>query len=171
MLVGRCLGGLTRGRDLGAQLFQLVVEALLVGEQLRQLAIPGVELGLLLLQMVECLLQNGVAARELGRIEGKAGRGFARAPIRACKPIADVEQLLDGPSRIGGRDAALLVHGAVAQAIDVFGLGEDGLARRTAERGLVQQRRDVVLVGEAEIRVGAERPLHRHLDRLAGEER
>ena len=46
--VGLRLGGLARGGDLGAQPLQLLVEVLPVGEQLRQLAVLGVELRLLL---------------------------------------------------------------------------------------------------------------------------
>jgi hypothetical protein len=56
-------GGLARRSNRVTQLFQLVVEILLVGEQLRQFAVLGVEFRLLRLELHERLLQHLVAAR------------------------------------------------------------------------------------------------------------
>ena len=104
-------------------------------------------------------------------VEGEAVGRLALARIGARQPEADVEQLLHRAGGVAGADRPLLVHRAVAQRVDVFRLGEHRLARRAAEARLVQQRGDIVLIGQLQAGIVAERPLDRDLDRLAGEER
>lgn len=81
-----------------------------------------------------------------------------------------MEQLFHDAGRVGGRDRLFLMHRAVAQAVDQTRLLIDGGPGEPLETRLVQQRRDVVLIGQGEARIVPERPFDRDLDRFAGEE-
>jgi len=156
--------------NLGAQLLQLLVEVLLVEQQFCQLAVLGVERGLLRLDVDGRLLQRLVAARQHGGIEGEAVRGFDFC-VSAGEPEADVKQLLDRARGIAGADAPLLMDSPIAQRVDVLCLGKHRLARGTPKARLVQKGCDIVLIRQLQAGVGAKRPFHRDLDGLAGEER
>ena len=171
MRVGRSLGNLASSSDFGAQPLHLVVETGGAGEKRRQLAVPGVEFGLLRLELDEGSLQHVVVTRQRGGVEGQAVGGFLVPRVGARQPEADVEQFLDRALRVAVGDALLLMHGAVAQRVDVARLGEHSLAGNAAEARLVQQRGDVVVVGQVQALVGAKRPFDRDLDRLSSEER
>ena len=61
--VGPGFGGFSRLGHFGAKLLQFLVKVLPVEQQPAQFAIPGVELGLLGLELDECLFQHLIAAR------------------------------------------------------------------------------------------------------------
>ena len=97
-------GSLARGGDRGAKLLELVVEALLVGKQPGQFAVPGVKLRLLRLELDERLFQYLVAARQCRRIEGETVGRLCLARIGAREPEADVKQLFYRAGGVTGTD-------------------------------------------------------------------
>ena len=61
----------------------------------------------------------------------------------------------------------MAVNGAVAERSDHPRLAEHGVAGRLLEARLVDQRREIVLIGQLERRVAFECPLHRQLERAS----
>jgi hypothetical protein len=166
--VGHRLVGAAGGSDLGAQALQLLVEVRLVPQERGQLAVLGLELLLLALDVEKGLADGVVAAGQMPGVEGQPIRRPIAAGIGAGEPEADMEQFLDRAGGIGGRDRSLLVHRAIAQPVDQLGLGEHRLARQLLEARLVQKCRDVVLIGQRQRRIVLERPFDGDLHRLAG---
>ena len=78
-------------------------------------------------------------------IRSTCGPTSARVGVR--QPISDVEEFPESDDRVFPRDSAVAVHGTVPQGDDHPRLVEDGRARSRLEARLVDQRRDVVLVG------------------------
>jgi len=81
-----------------------------------------------------------------------------------------MEQLTDRHYRVVRRDGAMPVHGTVSERIDHPRFAEDRLAPRLLEARLVNQRREVVLVGELQGCVMLVDPRHRQLQRTPGVE-
>ncbi|WP_246679957.1 hypothetical protein [Mesorhizobium sp. B1-1-9] len=159
------------GRHFGAQALQFGVEILPVGKQLGQFAVLGVEFGLLRLQMREGFVKRLVTERQHRRVESQTVGRLCLAGIGARQPETDVEQFLDRAHGVARPDGLFLVHGAIAQRVDELRLREHRLARRAAKAWFMQKGGDIVLIGQLQARVVAERPFDRKLDRLAGEER
>ena len=163
--------GLLRRGHLGAQPLQLLVERGLVGQQRREL----------LVALAQASLRAAATARPSGwaralpwavqpASNASPGAGRAHAAIGAGEPVRDMEQLAHGDQGIVRRDRAVPVHGAVAQRVDDPRLAEHRLARGLLEAGLVDQRREVVLVRQLERGVVLVRPRHRQLQRAASVE-
>src|SRR6185437_7830399 len=96
---------------------------------------------------------------------------FGLARIGPREPEANVKQLFHRARSVSGADALFLVDGTVAQRVDVTCFSEHSLACGPAKTRLMQQCRDIVLIGKLQIGIGLERPLHRDLDGLPGKER
>jgi hypothetical protein len=132
------------------------------------------ELRLQLLQLVQGLRWHGRCCGgrpgQKRRVEGQPGVGPAALAIGARQPVADVEQFARGHLGICRRHLAGAVHGLVAQFLDHLGLGEHGLAHHPGEAGLVDQRAQVVLVGQAQATVMLVEPGHRQFQCAPGVE-
>ena len=160
---------LLRLRHFGAQALQLLVERGLVGEQRRELLValaqPRFERAATVRQSA---LGRGVALRQRGRIEREPGRRPRGAAVGTREPVGHVEQLAHGHQRVVRRDRAVAVHRAVAERVDDPRLAEHRLARGLLEARLVDQRREVVLIGQLERGVVLVGPAHRQLQRAPG---
>ena len=168
--VGRRFIGLAHLGHRSTGALQFLIEIGLVAEEAGQLPVLLFQRLLLRLDMGEGLAHRLVAARQRAGVEREPVGRPAAPRIGAGEPEGEVEQLLHRPERVALRDGLLLVNRAVADAVDVFRLGEDGLAGQSLEARLVQQRGDVVLIGKSQAGVILERPFDRNLDRLSREE-
>ena len=163
-------GGLLRLGHLGPQALELLVERALVGEQRRELLVLRAQARFQRLQLLGGLLGERRGPGQRGRIEGEPRRRAAGARVGAREPVGNVEQLAQGRQRIRLRHGAVAVHRAVAERVDHPGLAEHRLARGLLEARLVDQCREVVLIGQPERRVVLVGPAHRQLQRAPGVE-
>ena len=106
--------------DLGAQALQLLVERALSASSFGQLLVALAQRGLHALQLRRGLLA-ATSSRRLQRagIEGQPAAGVPAARIGARQPEADMEQLAHRRQRVGRRDSAVAVHGAVAESLTI----------------------------------------------------
>ena len=81
-----------------------------------------------------------------------------------------MEELAQRRQRVRLRHGAVAVHRAVAERVDHPGLAENSFACGLLEARLVDQRREVVLIGQPERRVVFVGPAHRQLQRAPGVE-
>jgi len=81
-----------------------------------------------------------------------------------------VKQLLHRTRGVTGADGLFFMYGAIAQRVDVSRFGKHRFACRAAKTRLMQEGGDVVLIGQLQSGIGAERPFHRDLYRFAGKE-
>ena len=81
-----------------------------------------------------------------------------------------MEQFAHGNQRVVHRDRAVAVDGAVAERVDHPRLAEHRLARGLLEARLVDQRAQIVLIGQLQRGVVLVGPCHRQLERATGVE-
>jgi len=165
----RGCGLLGRG-DLGAQALQLLVERRAVGQHYRELFVALAQRRLQLLQLLRRLLRRDTRLRQRGGIEDEPRRRALPASVGAAKPVTHMEELAHRHQRVVRRDRAMAMHRAVAECVDDPRLAEHRLARRLLEARLVDQRGQIVLVGQLERRVVLVSPRHHQLQRAPGVE-
>ena len=81
------------------------------------------------------------------RIEDKSGCRALGAGVGPGEPIGHVEELAQRRQRVSLRYGAVAVHSPIAKRVDDSGLAEHPLASGLLEARLVDQRREVVLIG------------------------
>jgi hypothetical protein len=141
--------------------------AVLVRQQGGELLVALAQAGFELLQLLGALPRRGRGPGQCGGVEHHSRRRAPDAAIGAGEPVRHMEQLAYGDQRVGVRDRALAVHGAVAERVDDACLAEHRFARRLLETRLVDQRREIVLIRQPECGVVLVRPGDRQFQRPA----
>ena len=121
-------------------------------------------------QLFRSLLPGRRGPGQGRRIEGEPKRRASGAGVRPREPVGHVEELAQRRQRVRFRHRAVAVHRAVAERVDHPGLAEHRLACGLLEARLVDQRREVVLIGQPERHVVFVGPTHRQFQRAPGVE-
>ena len=166
-LRGGCLLGLGH---FGPQALEFLIERALVREQRRELLVALPETFRKRAQLLRSLLPGRRGPGQRRRIEGKPGRRAPGAGVGPGEPVGHVEELAQRRQRISLRHRAVAVHRSVAERVDHPGLTEHPFACGQLEARVVDQRREVVLIGQTERRVVLVGPAHHQLQRAPGVE-
>ena len=165
---GGCLLGFCH---LGPQALEFFVQRALVREQRRrELLVTPPELFLDRAQLFRSLLPGRRGPGQPRWIEGEPRRRASDAGVRPREPVGHVEELAQRRQRVRFRHGAGAVHRTVAERVDYPGLAEHRLACGLLEARLVDQRREIVLIGQPERRVVLVGPARRQLQRAPGVE-
>jgi hypothetical protein len=165
VIVGTLLGEPLGLGDLRAEPHQLGVHRGVVGSEVGEPLVLLAQLGLQRTELIEGLLGHRPGRGERRGIERQPGRGPGAARIGARQPVGDVEQLAHRHDRVRRLDGAVAVHRLVAELGDQARLLEHRLARHPLEGGFVDERAEVVLVGDLQRRVVLVGPRHEQLER------
>ena len=155
---------------LDPQALEFLVERALVREQRRELLVAFLQAFRKRAQLLRSLLPGRRGSGQGRWIEGEPRRRTPGAGVGPGEPIGYVEELAQRCPRVSLRHGAVAVHRAVAERVDHPGLAEHRLACGLLEARLVDQRREVVLIGQPERRVVLVGPVHRQLQRAPGVE-
>ena len=120
--------------------------------------------------MVNSLFRNRRSFWQRIGIERQPRCRARGSPVRPGEPIAHMKQFTHCHQRVGLLDCPMAMHGLIAQRIDDPRLAEHRFARRGLEARLVDERAQVVLVGQFQRSVGFVRPRHPQLKGTPGVE-
>ena len=129
------------------QALEFLVERALVRQQRRELLVALPESFLKRAQLFGSLLLGRRGPGQRRRIEGKPGRRAPGAGVGPGEPVGHVVELAQRRQRVRFRHGAVAVHRAIAERVDHPGLAEHRFACGLLEARLVDQRREVVLIG------------------------
>ena len=159
-MIGLRLGGLRRPATSARRRFSSSSRCCLVGEQLRQLLVSAVELGLLQLELLERLLRRIVRRDSADGSKASPAGGLAGSRVGARKPEADVEQL---PHRARGIGRRIVRGGSwtarLRSVLISFALVNTASPAARLKARLVHQRRDIVLIGQLQAGIVLEAPI------------
>ena len=156
--------------NLGTQAFEFSIQRRFARQQFAK---PGVflcQLRFQKLQLCQSLRRDARGLRQQQGIEGQPISWFLRLGICSRQPEADMEQLAHRRHRVELLQGLMAVRGQIAQVFNQLGLDEYFLANRRLESRLVDERAEIVLVGQLERGVALVEPRHGQLQRAAAVE-
>ena len=157
----RCLRVLfLDGGDFGSQTFQFGIESGLTRQQFGEFGVFFRKLRFKLLKLGQRLRRNRRCLGQQQRIKRQAIRWLAGLAIGACQPEADMKQLAHCGHRVQLLQGPVAVRGQIPQILDQLCLDEDFLPDCGFETRLVDERAEIVLIGQLERRVAFVEPRH-----------
>ena len=153
-------GSLANLREFGSQPLQLFIQRIFIGQQLRQFLVFVPQLGRKLLQLFQRLTWHRSRSRQRCRVKCQSGLWTILTSVRMRQPVADMKQFLHRDFGIALRNRPMMMHGPVSQRHNHFGLIEDRITGNLLERRLMNQRGDIVLVGQLQAAVELVGPRH-----------